>query len=353
MKKILFYTNILSPYRHTFFNQLSNYFDVKVIYRSHYFKDVPKSWSYGNDFSYEAIFLSPGIVNDRKINIKSVKYLFDDYDYLFFTNYGYLSELINILFAIFLKRDFFIELDGLNKKPSNIFKNYFRSFIFKRTFAFFLPSKDAKDIISEYAVDSNFYKYNFSSLTLGDIEKIERVPPKGISIKSRRPKILCVGQFINRKGPDVFIKVAELLPQYDFVWIGKAGSDNDYNPNTTYPNNLSVLSFMNKSDIFKHMSTSDIFFFPTHYDVWGLVIIEALAHGLPVVSTYTCGSANEVIEHGVNGFLVDSSDVDACVLSINNICRDNSLFNNMRSHNIELSYSYTIDEMVTAHLKVL
>ena len=53
----------------------------------------------------------------------------------------------------------------------------------------------------------------------------------------------------------------------------------------------------------------DIFVFPTHNEAFGLVNLEAMRAGLPVVSSNE-GSIPEVVIDGVNGFIVDPKDID-------------------------------------------
>ena len=47
---------------------------------------------------------------------------------------------------------------------------------------------------------------------------------------------------------------------------------------------------------------------PTREDVWGLVVNEAMACGLPVIATNMCGAGLELISNGVNGFIVQAND---------------------------------------------
>ena len=51
--------------------------------------------------------------------------------------------------------------------------------------------------------------------------------------------------------------------------------------------------------------------FPTRYDIWGLVVNEALGCGLPVISTDRCVAALELIRDDYNGFIVPIEDVEA------------------------------------------
>lgn len=52
---------------------------------------------------------------------------------------------------------------------------------------------------------------------------------------------------------------------------------------------------------------------------WGLVINEAMASGLPVIVSRTCGAAPELVHEGVNGFLVDPSSVENIASAIANL----------------------------------
>jgi glycosyltransferase involved in cell wall biosynthesis len=61
------------------------------------------------------------------------------------------------------------------------------------------------------------------------------------------------------------------------------------------------------------MRAADLFVLPTHYDPFGLVIIEAMASGLPVITTSRAG-ATEIMADGVDGLVLDDPD-DAVALA--------------------------------------
>jgi UDP-glucose:(heptosyl)LPS alpha-1,3-glucosyltransferase len=56
------------------------------------------------------------------------------------------------------------------------------------------------------------------------------------------------------------------------------------------------------SEIARFYAAADLFLFPTYYDTFGLVITEAMASGLPVITSSAAGAA-DVITHGVSGWL--------------------------------------------------
>lgn len=69
----------------------------------------------------------------------------------------------------------------------------------------------------------------------------------------------------------------------------------------------------------RHLSFADkhVFILPSRWDGWGMVVPEALAAGLPVISTDRVTSAHEFIRHGENGFIIPSEDPKALADEMN------------------------------------
>jgi len=54
---------------------------------------------------------------------------------------------------------------------------------------------------------------------------------------------------------------------------------------------------------------TDIYLLPTYYEAFGFAVLEAMAYGIPVIST-NLAAIPEMIEHGASGFLIDIKDFD-------------------------------------------
>ena len=65
------------------------------------------------------------------------------------------------------------------------------------------------------------------------------------------------------------------------------------------------------------LSNAEIFAFPTHYanECFPLVLLEAMAAGLPVISTFE-GGIPDIIEEGITGFLLPQKDSEALAVKL-------------------------------------
>lgn len=94
------------------------------------------------------------------------------------------------------------------------------------------------------------------------------------------------------------------------------------------------MGFLEKDDLLEVRLTSDIYILPSYAEGLPMAMLEAMAAGLPVVATRV-GSVPELIEEGVNGFLVAAGDYEALAERIVNLARDRELRQTMGRRNME------------------
>ena len=71
-------------------------------------------------------------------------------------------------------------------------------------------------------------------------------------------------------------------------------------------------------------SSLDIFLLPSHYEGFGYVLIEAMASRIPVVA-FDVKSSSEIVEHGINGYLVPPGQVHELALRVMELAEDEPL----------------------------
>ncbi len=74
-------------------------------------------------------------------------------------------------------------------------------------------------------------------------------------------------------------------------------------------------------NVHEYLQASDVFVFPTENEAFGLALVEAMACGLPVIST-RIGGAADIVEHGKNGLLVAVNDPGALCDALDRLMSD-------------------------------
>lgn len=136
------------------------------------------------------------------------------------------------------------------------------------------------------------------------------------------PVILYVGSGYARKGVATLLEaLAHMATSSAAVWI--IGHDKHENHYRQLARKLGVekrVRFLGaQHDVRPFLGAADLFCLPTLYDPLPNAALEALACGLPVVTTTTCGAA-EFIEPGVNGALSPPLEPVAMAARLDALC---------------------------------
>lgn len=359
--KVLFLSNIPSPYRLDFFNQLGKYIDLTVIFEAERNYQLNEQWYSDTYTHFKAIFLKRGAIEEKRVNWKVIKQINGpSQDLIVVTNYAYFTELVALLYIKGRGFPYCLEIDGgIIRKEKPLLKA-FKKFLINNARAYISPSTSSDDYLAYYGADREIiYRYPFTSLFENDI--IGRVPTdlekmeykKNLGVKEEK-MVLSVGQFIHRKGFDVLLDAAKQLPsEYGFYFVGGEPLPEylDF-VNKNELNNVHFVSFKSKASLRQYYIASDLFVLPTREDVWGLVINEAMAKGLPVITTDKCVAGLELVENGMNGYLVAVDDEVALAEKITAILGNDELRARMGKSNLDKIGAYTIENMVEKHKKI-
>lgn len=156
-------------------------------------------------------------------------------------------------------------------------------------------------------------------------------------------KVLCIARLTPPKRVDLFLKVASLLPQYAFIWVGNLENVNiEYSSNVYFMGNISNASIYN--------NYIDLFMLTSDYEGLPMVIIEALACGKPIVAS-AVGGIPELL-NGENGFAIQN-DANELAEKIEFILSNETLKREM-SKAAKQTYlqKFTVDKMVDGYMAI-
>jgi glycosyltransferase involved in cell wall biosynthesis len=138
--------------------------------------------------------------------------------------------------------------------------------------------------------------------------------------------LLYVGTWLDRKGvyylADAFALVANKLPAIRLTVAGCTAHSEDVKKYFALGvrDQVSVIPFVSREDIHAVYAAHDVFVFPSLVEGMPLTLLEAMATGMPVVTTNTCGMA-DIVEDGFNGLLVRPADAEKLAAGIEQLCR--------------------------------
>jgi glycosyltransferase involved in cell wall biosynthesis len=129
---------------------------------------------------------------------------------------------------------------------------------------------------------------------------------------SRKFRVLFVGNHCLAKGYHIFVDAARKAGKgFEFISVGSQYMRPSYLEEAS--RHVTMLAQMSQSGVREQMERADVLVFPTLSDGFGLVQLEAMAAGLPVIATSCCGG---VVQHGIDGILVPPRDSSAIVSAL-------------------------------------
>ena len=124
--------------------------------------------------------------------------------------------------------------------------------------------------------------------------------------KSRKLVVGAMGRFVKKKGFELLIQAFRENNNAEPLIAGNGPLMKSYQKLTKDYKNIKLLGWVKKKEVF--FSKIDIFCSPSKIEPFGLVILEAMARGIPVIST-KCNGPVDIINNNKNGILVNINNV--------------------------------------------
>lgn len=360
--RVLFQTNIPSPYRVEFFNALGKMCDLTVLYERDSAYNRNNRWKAVHNENIKIIFLKGiKISTDSSLCLEVYKWLKKGlFDIFVVGGYSTPTGVLMIETLKLKKIPFIINADGgLIKKESN-FKYFIKRHLISSANYWLSTGFITNNFLKHYGANvNNIYEYPFTSISEKDILKlpIDKIQKKIFREKlgiSEENIILSVGQFIYRKGYDILLKTCEMLPKNYGIYIVGGVPTEEYlrMKEKMGLSNVHFVSFKTKKCLAKYYLAADLFVLPTREDIWGLVINEAMAYALPVITTNKCVAGLEMINDDENGFIVDVENKKMLAQKILDVLENHNLLGEMGKNNLKKINNYTIENMALEHMKI-
>lgn len=368
--RILFSTSSLFPYRVNWLDQLGRYAELDVYYmmdsdaarNTNWCSQRPENCSYTLQKSIKLPKL--GLISFDFIRVLKKKA--KDYDVIILDGYGFASQMLNILYLNSRKLTYYVNIDGMvPREKENLLSRWLKRQLISRFPWCLCGAKATNAILESYGVrPEQIINHPFTSLYTGDIapeisSKEEKTALRQSLGITEEKVVISVGRFSYMngygKGYDVLLRSAGQMSK-EIGWYiigGEATEEFARMKQVMGLNNVHFVDFMKKDTLTKYYRASDIFVLMTVGDVWGLVINEAMACGLPVITTDKCVAGLDLVRDGENGYIVPVGDDRALTDRLNGIFADPVGMEQMAKDSLEKIAPYTIENMAKIHLDAM
>ena len=236
-------------------------------------------------------------------------------------------------------------------------RNNYRNFeggdsnIFKRFFSKLWMNDLQKKLIEldRFVVLTNEDKDNWKELSNVTVinNPLSQEPRNISSLKSKR--VIAVGRYVYQKGFDLLIDAWVNIVKKHGDWQLYIFGPGDRELYIDMAKKLKIIDNCHLNGAVKDINTeyadSSIFAFSSRFEGFGMVLVEAMACGLPCVSFDCSCGPKDIIDDGKNGFLINDFDINDFSEKLNFIIENQELRESMAHNALLSSKKYTIDEI--------
>src|SRR3989344_1474271 len=340
--KIAFIHNIISPHNNPLFRQLFKRSDLKIKFFFLSPTDPNRPWVHSEELGFDyqilpgnrltlggkdsfSFYFNPSIINILKSY---------NPDIVLISGWDHPSYGMAVLYAKVFKKKLVLWSGSTAYETSwrrTITRPFVRVLIRlsdkfvaygtrSKEYLISLGAPAGKIIISYNTTDLNKYS---SAIKLRKDRQSQLKKSLGLSGKTL---ILYYGQLIGRKGVlqllEAFKEVRKSQPDLGLLIVGNGNLEEKikiYVNENKLINSVKLFKYPGENVIVSYFASADLFVLPSSQEVWGLVVNQALAAGLPVIATDQAGSTLDLIKSDENGFIITNSTPNAIALGLKHI----------------------------------
>jgi glycosyltransferase involved in cell wall biosynthesis len=172
-----------------------------------------------------------------------------------------------------------------------------------------LSCPDEKLVFSPYCVDLTPFEVDESARA-----SMRPIMRGGLGVNQEQVALLFSGKLSRRKGPELILQAVRQLPldkreKVVVIFLGSGQLAEELKLLAREEPRIKVHfpGFQNQTRLSRYYHAADLLILPSREsETWGLVVNEALHHGLPCVASDAVGCAPDLIEEGVTGHTFES-----------------------------------------------
>jgi glycosyltransferase involved in cell wall biosynthesis len=267
--------------------------------------------------------------------------LFNNYSLIIIGGYSFPTVILAILLCKLFRKRWVLLIDGLSlENPIKNIKYILKLLLIRNAAGYLVPDEYHKNYINQnYKIDKNkiFCTYpttsdlNLFLVKYNDFQKIKI--RQSLNIPKEAIVILYVGRLIKEKGVEellsAYLNIVRELKRKDiylvYIGYGSLFTKIQQECKKQKIENVRMLYNIPHKKLPIYYQSADIFVSFSYGDIWGYTIVEAVASGLPVITTNKVNSANNFVFDNINGYKITAGDVNALEASLKKLIESKEL----------------------------
>ena len=217
-------------------------------------------------------------------------------------------------------------IDPLTSVAGMAYEAFYGRPVLKKVDRIIAVSQGVRDDIVRYGIPPEKFTVIHNGV---DLSKMGwHAPQKRDERRGKKERqILYMGRLVKQKGLDTLIRAMKIVRKSGDVRLVIAGEGAQMEPleklaaSLGLSDSIEFPGFVEDEKVREIYAESDLFVLPSVSEPFGMVLVEAMAGGLPCIGT-DVGGIPEIIEHGRNGLIVPPGSVEALASGITELLRD-------------------------------
>ena len=360
--KIAIVTNILPPYRVPLFNNIAAAPGIELRVFLNAVSEPNRHWEWpaseihfayevGSTFSFsprldKTIYINPGLLLRLRRFKPDVVIAGGTITIGLVTWLG--ARLSGARFVLWW------EATAQSDQPGARWFGFLRSFLVRRSQAYVVVSSLSADYVTSLGADRRRIFISLQTLDVASFgEQVQRQFLGKQTLKQSLglsgAVISYIGNLDPYKGTDLllmtYLKALEDGMDAHLLLIGSGTLTDSLKQLAGELDNRRVhfCGFKQHADLPAYYAISDLFCLFSRSEPFGVVVTEAVAAGLPIMCSKFAGAADDLVEHGENGFVVDPEDIETNARLMRQIMQDDELRTRMSRRSLELAVKCSIE----------
>jgi glycosyltransferase involved in cell wall biosynthesis len=305
--KIFKQTIVYTGYWAGFSTGFADTFQVQVVGQTSFVSTTESEGGYSRGF--------------MKVSPSIIKYLSKFKPDVIFANAFSLWTILAVLFKPLLGWKLIIAYEGSSPNVDyrdSAIRTWLRRAIAKTADAFITNNQAGKKYLIQVlqAQENLVFHRPYEVPDAQALLQLGKDPQINDQTQSQRPIFLFIGQLVQRKGLEYLLQACVILESsgytnYTLRVLGQGELRAELEAfSREHSLKVEWIGWIDYGSVGCYFQNADVFVLPSLEDTWGMVVLEAMVFGKPILCSQLVGAREMVVDH-VNGFLFDPQEPEA------------------------------------------